>query len=460
MNMKRNNRRIVKRVFQVLGLLLLIFIVVFLRSAFPIVTGYGAKNLCSCVFISDREPEDVIAKELGTFPLSLGKFTINYEDSSASSTVWGMARKKAIYRKGLGCTLINSVTEESLRAVNFDQPAFPYDPDTVSWPRGNILPNSLPGYIDQQALNKAMAAAFVEPDPEAPHYTRAVVVLHKGQLVGEQYAEGFGPEIPQISWSMAKSFTNALVGLLSKDGKLDIHEKAPVDAWADQEDPRNAITLDHLMRMSSGLKWTEIYALPSSATNMLFKDASMAATAAAVPAAIPPDEEWNYSSGTTNIISEIIKDAVGQDNYWNWVHKELFHKIGITTATFEPDASGTFVGSSYLWMTPRDYARFGLLYLQDGIWNGERLLPEGWVDYSQTPTPAAPRGIYGAQFWRNGSPGTFPNVPADAYYASGYQGQFILIVPSKELVVVRLGFTASDNFDFNTLVKDIMAALD
>lgn len=458
--MKRNRKRIIKRVFQILGLLLIIVIGLFLRSAFPIITGYGAKNLCSCVFISDRQPEDVIAKELGTFPLSLGTFKINYEDSSASSTVWGMAKKKAIYREGLGCTLINSVTEESLRAVAFDKPTFPYQPDTVAWPMGDVLPDSLPDHINEMQLKQAMAAAFAEPDPEALRYTRAVVVLHNGQLIGEQYAFGFEQDVPQISWSMAKSFTNALVGLLSKEGKLDLYDRAPVAAWSDSEDPRHAITLDHLMRMSSGLDWTEIYALPSSATNMLFKDASMAATAAAVPAATAPDEVWNYSSGTTNIISEIIREAVGETDYWDYVYREFFHKIGISSATWEPDASGTFVGSSYLWMTPRDYARFGQLYLQDGIWNGERILPEGWVDYSQKPTPAAPRGIYGAQFWRNGSPGSFPDVPEDAYFANGYQGQSIIIVPSRQLVVVRLGFTASDNFDFNTLMKDIMAAIE
>mgnify|MGYP001801436680 CR=1 FL=1 len=403
---------------------------------------------------------DVAQKELGTFPLSLAGHKVDYEDRSATSEVWGFGAKKAIYREGLGCTLINSVTEESLRSVSYDKPVFPYTPDTLAWPMGNLLPESLASYVNQTALNQALDAAFAEHDSEALRYSRAVVVLHKGQLIGEKYYPGFESHVPQISWSMAKSFTNALVGLLVDEGKLDINKRAPVEAWADPADPRNTITLDHLMRMSSGLKWTEIYSLPSSATNMLFKDASMAATAAAVPAATDPDAVWNYSSGTTNIISEIIRDSIGEEDYWDYAYRELFHKIGITSATWEPDASGTFVGSSYLWMTPRDYARFGQLYLQDGVWNGERLLPEGWVDYSQKATPGAPRGIYGAQFWRNGRPGTFPDIPEDAFYASGYQGQAIFIIPSKDLVVVRLGFTASDNFDFNSLVRDVINAVE
>ena len=242
---------------------------------------------------------------------------------------------------------------------------------------------------------------------------------------------------------MAKSFTNALVGILVKQGNLDIYDPAPVAQWAAADDPRSAITTDHLLRMSSGLDWSENYATPSSATNMLFKDASMANTAASVGAAYLPDSVWYYSSGTTNILSEIIRKNVGEPDYWSFPYHKLFHKIGISTAVWEPDASGTFVGSSYLWMSPRDYARLGMLFLQDGAWEDERLLPEGWVDYSSAPTPAAPNGIYGAQFWRNGFDSyNFPDVPDDAYLANGYEGQRILIIPSKDLVIVRLGYTA------------------
>lgn len=449
-----------KKILKVTGVLLLIAIGVFLYSAFPIITGYGAKNLCSCAYISDRTAEDVIKNELGAFPLSLGSFTLNPEDSSATATVWGMARKKAIYRAGLGCTLVNEVDEETLRSQTFRRPDFPYFADLVPWPIGNMMSDSLPAGIDYGQINNTLEAAFEETDPESLKVTRAVVVLHKGELIAEKYAPGFDSETPQLSWSMAKSVTNALVGILVKQGKLDLYDRAPVTEWEDPEDPRHAITLDHMMRMSSGLDWDEIYALPSSATNMLFKDASMAATAAAVSVDTKPDEVWNYSSGTTNIISRIVREAVGDPAYWSFPQHELFHKIGISSAIWEPDASGTFVGSSYLWMTPRDWARFGLLYLEDGIWNGERILPEGWIDYSSTPTPASPNGIYGAQFWRNGSPGNFPDIPEDTYYASGYQGQAVMIIPSQELVIVRLGYTQSDSFDFNSLVSGIIKAIE
>jgi len=446
-----------KKVFIAIAVVLVVFIVLLTYTAFPIVSGYSAKNLCSHVFVSGRDAQDVIDKELGNMPLALGTPSVDMDDQSASATVFGLAKKKAIYRPGLGCTLINSVEEEDLRAESFSKPAFPYDKDTVAWPAGDIIKDSL----INPAVENAIAQYFEEPLPEAPRYTRGVVVLHKGELIAEQYAAGFDKHTPQLSWSMAKSFTNALIGLVVKEGKLDIYAPAPVPEWEDPADPRHAITTDHLLRMSSGLDWSENYSMPSGATNMLFKDASMAHTAASVDLAYDPDTYWYYSSGTTNIISRIVKDMVGEENYWAFPYEALFHKIGISTATFEPDAAGTFVGSSYLWMSPRDYARFGLLYLNDGVWQGERILPEGWVTYASNPTPTAPNGEYGAQFWRNGYESyNFPDLPDDAYLANGYEGQRIMIIPSEDLVVVRLGYTATDDFDMNGLVRDVMAALD
>ena len=446
-----------KKIFIGLLVVILILFSVVAYTAFPIVSGYSAKNLCSHVFVSGRDADDVIAKELGNMPLAIGSPSIDLEDQSASATVFGLAKKKAIYRPGLGCTLINSIDEDELRAETFDQPVFPYQKDTASWPVGDIIIDSLISSNVQQAIGKY----FDEPLPEAPRYTRGVVVVHKGQIVGEGYAPGFDMTTPQLSWSMAKSFTNAMIGILVRDGKIDINDRAPVAEWDDTEDPRYAISTDDLLRMSSGLDWVENYSTPSGATNMLFKDRSMAHTAASVDVAHEPGTEWYYSSGTTNILSNIVKDITGDAAYWSFPYEELFHKIGISTATFEPDASGTFVGSSYLWMSPRDYARFGLLYLNDGVWEGERILPEGWVEYSSSPAPAAPNGIYGAQFWRNGfNSYRYPDLPDDAYLANGYEGQRIMIVPSEDLVVVRLGYTATDDFDMNGLVRDVMAALD
>lgn len=453
-------KKFLKRlVISLLGLIIVLFVVA-AYTAFPIVSGFGAKNLCSNAFLSNRTADDVLQNELGAFPLSIGSFKLNYDDSSATASVLGLAKKKAIFRPGLGCTLTNGVSEEEIRSVAFDKPAFPYGKDSLNWPVGNLIPAYDSLDHNQVQLDQAIDNYFQEPNPEELRITRGVVVLHKGRLIAERYAHGFDQHTRQLSWSMAKSLTNALVGILVKQGKLDIYEHADVEEWAGPEDPRQNITLDQLLRMSSGLSWSEIYALPSSATNMLFRDADMGATAADQELEYEPDEQWYYSSGTSNIIARIVKNTVGAENYWAFVHRELFHKIGISSAVFEPDGSGTFVGSSYLYMTPRDFARFGQLLLNDGIWEGERILPEGWVDYSITPTPTSPNGNYGAQFWLNSQGAAFPDAPKDTYYANGFQDQAIIVVPSKELVLVRLGYTQTDNFDFNGLLKGVLEALD
>ena len=210
---------------------------------------------------------------------------------------------------------------------------------------------------------------------------------------------------------MAKSVTNALVGILTMKGKLSLKGPVPVPEWQKANDPRQVITLDHLLRMSSGLEWVEAYAeRPVSDVNMmLLLKPDMAAYVASKPLAAKPDTVWRYSSGTTNLIRRIIRDALGtKESYWEFPRRELFNKIGMRSAIWETDASGTFIGSSYLYATARDYARFGLLYLNDGVWQGERILPEGWVAYSTTPTPAAPKGQYGAHFWLNGGKDSNP----------------------------------------------------
>ena len=202
-----------------------------------------------------------------------------------------------------------------------------------------------------------------------------------------------------LGWSMTKSVTNALIGILVKQGKLSLDQLAPVPEWSDPADPRHAITLDQLMRMSSGLEFSEDYAdLTTGVTQMLYNTDDMGAYAAAAPLEAEPDGVWNYSSGTANIVSRIVRDTVGgsDEEYLTFPRRALFDPIGMTSAVMEPDASDTFVGSSYMYATARDWARFGLLFLQDGMWEGERILPEGWVDYSITPTPLSAWRIWRA----------------------------------------------------------------
>ncbi|MBL6449009.1 serine hydrolase [Fulvivirga sp. 29W222] len=458
-------KKLLTRLFLLVILIILIYGLSYAWRTFPIISGYGAKNLCSCAYISRRPSQSVIANELGSFPLSLGAFYLDLSDSSAYGEVFGMASRKAIYRKGLGCTLISELTEEEVRSQEYKlSDSSMVLSDTLEWPLGTATSDSVMQFIDYKVLNDAIDRAFLEPDKEHLQNTRAVVVIHDGKLVMEQYADGFDATTPQMGWSMTKSVTNALIALLIKDGKLHLYQPAPLEQWKTEGDPRGTITIDHLLRMSSGLEWEEEYAGPSTATNMLFKQSDMGSFASSFPLANPPDTKWYYSSGTSNILSMIIRQSVGNE-YYAFAYRRLFNKLGMTSAVLEPDASGTYVGSSYMYATPRDWARFGLLYLNDGVWNGERILPEGWVKYSSTPTPGAGHGQYGAHFWLNagavGNPADrkYPDAPTDIFNLNGFEGQCVFIVPSKKAVIVRLGLTKRGNFDFNEFLKDVLSAL-
>lgn len=435
-------------------------------QAFPIISGYSAKMVCSCVYLSGRTVGSVEAEELGNYPLSLAGVRLNREDSSVTATVFGMAKQKAIFRTGLGCTLINELSEEEVR----NQPVKPawvpaINPDTVAWPMGDLLPDSFPAGIDRQRLHDAVQYAFTEQDQEKKWRTRAVVVLYDGQLVEEKYAPGFDRHTRLLSWSMAKSVTSALVGILVKQGKLDVKSPAAVPAWRSVKDGREQITLENLLQQTSGLAFEENYSKATDATNMLFRKADMGRYTAEHGLKDKPGSVFYYSSGNTNIISGIIRRTVGEDAYQAFPAEALFHKTGMYSAVMEPDAAGNFVGSSYMFASARDWARFGLLYAQDGNWNNERILPEGWVQKSSTPVSVAPKGEYGYQFWLNaGNPAgsanrTFPALPADMIYLSGHESQMVMIFPSRKLVVVRLGQTAGSNwFDTEGFMTRVLAA--
>ncbi|MFC1823228.1 serine hydrolase domain-containing protein [Thermodesulfobacteriota bacterium] len=342
-------------------------------------------------------------------------------------------------------------------------------PEDLPWPSGTLGPGKqLPEGVDADRLKSAVDDAFREPGPERKRNTRAILVVYDGKLVAERYASGFNKDMPLLGWSMSKSVTNALTGILVKKGKLDLKGPAPVPEWQKSGDPRKNISLDQLLRMSSGLEFEEVYAPLYAVTEMLYESYDYAAYAAGKPLAIEPDDKWYYSSGTANIIARIVRQTVENEfkSYYTFLYEELFDKIGMHSALMEPDPSGTFVGSSYTFATPRDWARFGLLYLQDGVWEGERILPEGWVKYSVTPTPKAPQGQYGALFWLNaGDPAMpanrlWPRMPRDAFLARGYQEQQIVIIPSKKLVAVRFGLSADrEAWDLDSFIEAVLEAL-
>jgi CubicO group peptidase (beta-lactamase class C family) len=357
----------------------------------------------------------------------------------------GLASQTAAFRDGFGCTR-SAANEAGQAAAPALDPLPPADPEAL-WPEGERTALDAPGEdIDRTALDAAVAAAFAEPDPAHPRNTRALVVVHRGRIVAERYAPGFGKDMPLIAWSMAKGAMNALIGLRVKDGKLAVTDRALLPEWRGQDDPRRAISLDDLLRMSSGLAFDESYGDPlGDVTEMLFVANDMAKLAADKKLLHAPGSDWSYSSGTTVLLARVLRETFGtQADYLRYPHDRLFGPLGMRTAVLETDAAGTFVASSLLYASARDFARLGLLFLQDGMWRGERLLPEGWVDYTLTPTRDAPDESYGAQMWlklpESDGYGE-PPLPVDAFYFLGYDEQIIAVVPSRDLVIVRLGLT-------------------
>jgi CubicO group peptidase (beta-lactamase class C family) len=444
-------------------------------KAVPIGTGYVAKYLCSSTFISNRNPEIVFEEDVSPVnPLAkIVNYRIDREQQSVTADSFGLFGLTAIYREGCGCSLVIGTTADEmagqkLAAPGFEQKRPTHRPDRP-WPSGSQGPVDPSGMgIDRQKLEKALAAAFAEPGPEKPRKTRAVVVVYDGRLIGERYAPGFNKNMPLPGWSMSKTVTNALVGILVKQKKLDIMKPAPVPEWQKGDDPRKKITLDQLLRMSSGLKFEEEYLPLYDATYMLYGSYDFAAYAAARPLETEPDGKWYYSSGSANIVARIVRRTVEKEHeyYYSFMYEELFDKIGMYSAVIEPDSSGTFVGSSYALATPRDWARFGLLYLQNGVWQGEQILGPRWVKYTTTPTPKAPLGEYGAHIWLNSGSADdpenrrWPSAPRDAFAALGFQEQKVIVIPSRKLVLVRFGAT-SDRKSWSTdeFIKNILACL-
>ncbi|MEN3974143.1 serine hydrolase [Emcibacter sp. SYSU 3D8] len=326
----------------------------------------------------------------------------------------------------------------------------------MDWPEGPPQPD-----VDTATLDGLLRRAWAES--ETVPGLRAVIIIHRGVLVAEGYAPGFDRNRKFLSQSVAKTVLGALAGIAVGGGTLDLDGPAPVPAWADPGDPRHAISIRNLLRMNDGLDFNEAYFNPftSDVLPMLFGRArgDMAGFAASRPLKTPPGTRWSYSSGTANLLSGIVRDAAGgtREAYLAFMKRELFDPIGMASAEPEFDAAGTFVGSSWLHATARDWARFGLLMLRGGVWDGRRILPEGWVDFMRTPQPD---GDYGAMTWLNTrQPMRLPTIPADAFMASGHRGQVIAMIPSKDLVVVRFGRTGYARYEalYNWLGQ-VMAA--
>lgn len=460
------SRKIIKQCTLFILILVFIYGIYYCWISIPVATGYGAKILCSAIFVSGRSEAEVKTQELNFTPLNIASYRVDYKDSSVTCSLYGLGKRKAIYRNGLGATLLNDFPESEVRAQKFRLPVAPnLNTDTIAWPMGDKLADSFPGDIDSLQLSRAVNTFLTELDSVDPIRTRALVVVYKNQIVAERYGAGFDKNTPLNGWSMTKSITSALTGILVRENKLDIDSASPVPEWSKMDDSRHQITPKHLLQQVSGLQFQEVYSKSSSATIMLFQKGDMGAYASSLPLRYTPGLKFYYSSGNSNMISRMIRHSVGEDNYHAFPYEKLFYKVGMFNTILEPDASGTFVGSSYCYATARDWARFGLLYLNEGVANGDQVLPRGWVKQSVTPSAVEENDRYGFQWWLNAGKKTeqqyrvFPTLPADLFYADGYEGQNVFVIPSKHLVVVRLGLTRKRHYGEEVFLKSLIESI-
>jgi hypothetical protein len=430
--------------------------VVYVNSLLPIITGYPAKYLCSAVFTSNRDQAEVESHDLN---FSVIRHVVNdvdhHKKTVTSRFLWGSS--VAVYRDGFGSTLMRDADEAALRNRTFPQGVkVSYNQDSVAWPLGNIVNDTSFG-IDRSELADITTGLITGKKYHGNAY--AFMVVHKGIPVAESYKPGFNSKTRFLGWSIAKSFTNAIAGIMVKEKMVDIHQQAKIQAW--ENDDRKRITINDLMQMQSGLRWNEDYGNRSDVTLMLYNSNDFAAFAYRKPLDFPVGSHWYYSSGSVNIICSLMRRQFNSDEaFYAFIIKNLFNKIGMPDAVLETDPSGIQVGSSYIYATARDYARFGLLYLEDGYFAGEPVLPAGWVSYTMTPA-AHSNGCYGSLFWLNRGK-YYPSAPVDMFYCNGHDGQRIFIIPSKKLVIVVLGYSPKpDNeMNFDLLIKDIVDATD
>jgi len=415
-------------------------------KALRVASAYTSHMICSGAFISGVAPANVYAEAVRTSPgFGLIDWAVRYRVDAAqrqvTTTIAGGFFSRAAFRDGLGCIVIHGAGP----AVTSPSQAL-----SVSAPDAPPLLPEIAGQEVVEAADPAFRAAldraFSAPSADRRRLTKAIVIVHDGRVIAERYAPGIGVNTPLLGNSLTKSATSALIGILVRQRRLAVDQPAPVAAWRDPADPRHRITIDNLLRQNSGLDMVETDSGFDPVSRMLMLADDMAGTAEAAPLSASPGDRWRYNSGNYIILSRIIRDASGGNAQavLRFARREMFGPLGMRTVTLEFDARGTPVGSTFMFASARDWARLGMLYLDDGVVAGHRILPEGWVRYSTSPAPGSRNG-YGAGWWASPAhPKPRPEraeraLPADAFFASGRFGEFVLVVPSERLVVVRLG---------------------
>jgi hypothetical protein len=436
--------KILKRILLLITIIFIIG-VIYNYPKLNILAGYSAKNTASSVFLGERTLAFTDKTDNDFSPVNLATDKVYIGNKLTTSSALGLLTRKAIYREGLGAILTLNASDEIARYL---VPKRLKVDNNTSFPYGNApQKDSVFTNVDYRKLNETVNSIF------GKNKSRAVVVTYKDQIILEQYSDGFSKDSRILGWSMTKSIMSTVFGVLEHQNKIDIQSKAPITSW--QNDARKNITINNLLQMNSGLEWDENYDEISDATKMLFLERDMTKMQKEKPLSYETNASWNYSSGTSNLLSGILRNQFKtHQEYLDFWYTDFIDKIGMNSMVVETDLTGNYVASSYAWATARDWAKFGLLYLHNGDWNGEALFTKKWVDYVTTPTPTS-NGTYGAQFWLNAE-NQFKDVPKNMYYADGYQGQRVYVLPDQELVIVRFGLSG---FDENVFLKGVLESI-
>ncbi len=432
--------------------------------AIRVATGVVAHNVCSKTFVSGLDPQTVFTETIARDGLRrlrhLLRFQVDRAARTVDASVAGLLASHAVFHDGLGCVLLHGSEPYILKS----------DIDALKVPKSPPLLAEIAGPDVVQPFDPALKAAldhgFEEPAEPPFRRTKAVVVVHDGKVIAERYAAGIGVDTPLLGFSMTKSVISALIGIMTQQGLTSPSLPAPVPEWRGASDPRREIEGEHLLRMTTGLALDETNSGFDPSSQMIFLRDDMAGFAVGAAAIAPPGTRWHYSSATTQILARAIRDAVGRpERTLTFAWRELFNPLGMRNVTLEFDGSGTLQGSTYMLASARDWAKFGLLYLGNGVVGGKRILHEDWVDFSAAATLDTD---YGAGFWTNRSEHPSAKgrvragIPRDAFFASGDLGQRIVIIPSQHLVVVRLGDSVDPTGDMGglaRLVKEVIAAV-
>jgi CubicO group peptidase (beta-lactamase class C family) len=458
--------RRMKRLFlSALGIVVLVAIVAaaYWRPdrALEVASGLMAHNVCSATFISGLNAEatadELIKPMLPGFVGPLLRYHVDQDLKTVDASVAGLKPMRATYTSGFGCRLVLDPLYRG-PAPAISRAASPTD---------SFAPPTQVANADS-AIDAALTQEFAEQPSQRPRYVKAIVIVKDGRVVAERYAPGFTLDTPLLSYSVAKSFTNALLGILVRQGRLRIDQPVGAPEWKRPGDPRSALVVDDLLRMDSGIDAAETGSGFDPVSQMLYGKDDMAAFAASFPLKEPPHRGWDYTSANTLILDRLLGVTVGggASGMRAFADQELFAPLHMDHVIMEFDGAGTFVGSAHVYASARDFARLGQLFLDDGIGpGGQRILPEHWVEYSRRSTLGSP---YGAGFWTNDGPSApaawrvARGFPKDGFFASGNRGQRIYIVPSEHLIVARFGYSPEPDFGMAedlALIKAAIAAL-